>query len=326
MNTPLVSCIIPAYNCSRYLPNTLSFLSKQTWKNREVIIIDDCSQEDLEPLVKRLGLELGLTYTYYRLKTNGGPSIARKTGMQFANGQYIQFLDSDDILLPDKIEKNVIMLEEHPHWLMTYSTTEYADSEGNPTGRILGLSNQNIDSILPLSLQRALWQTTSCLWRKANLKESHWKNLRGPEDILFDWLHGLEMPSIGWTPSESSQVYKVLHEDSLSSSIGFDLRYQIEIFRTYEIFLEALQYSSYLHKNEILEIMAKKYLEKVFTFLRLRDVGHARKSLEKAVKINASFPSIVERAVLFFDRFQLGNWIWILLRKWYWIKKKLTLR
>ena len=106
---PKVSVIVPCYNQAQYLPETLDSLLAQTYENWECIIVNDGSTDNTE--------EIALKYCeqderfVYLPKENGGLSSARNAGLDIAKGEYVQFLDSDDILLPNKLECQVRMME-----------------------------------------------------------------------------------------------------------------------------------------------------------------------------------------------------------------------
>lgn len=108
MNNPLVSVIIPLYNCSQYIQDALASVSKQTYSNLEIIVIDDYSSDDSYAIVQQ--------FNDPRIKLlqqpNSGAAAARNTGIKSSNGQFIQFLDADDLLSPEKIEKQVIQLQK----------------------------------------------------------------------------------------------------------------------------------------------------------------------------------------------------------------------
>lgn len=125
----LVSVIIPAYNSEKYIVETIESVLNQTWKQIEIIVIDDGSSDET---FNRLA-----NYTYSRLKIytqeNKGACAARNLGFKYSNGEFIQFLDADDILAPDKIEQQVKQLTSqinyskiisHGQWGRFYHHTE----------------------------------------------------------------------------------------------------------------------------------------------------------------------------------------------------------
>jgi glycosyltransferase involved in cell wall biosynthesis len=108
---PLVSVVIPTYNCAQYLPETIQSILSQSWQDLEIIIVDDGSTDNTQEVVQGFDPKR-VTYLYQA--NSGGPSRPRNKGIQQANGRYIALVDSDDILLPGKIERAVRMLVQEP--------------------------------------------------------------------------------------------------------------------------------------------------------------------------------------------------------------------
>lgn len=110
-NQPLISVIIPCYNVGKYIPDSIGSVLQQTYNNVECIVIDDGSTDDTEQIVKNIS-KTDNRVQYYR-KENGGPSSARNYGIGKANGDLIQFLDSDDWLNTDKFNYQVDYINKH---------------------------------------------------------------------------------------------------------------------------------------------------------------------------------------------------------------------
>lgn len=104
VNQPLVSVIIPTYNRIRTLPVSINSVLNQTYRNLEVIVMDDGSEDGTEEYVKSIADK---RVRYVKSKYNMGPSAARNRGAELARGEYIAFQDSDDEWLPDKLEKQM---------------------------------------------------------------------------------------------------------------------------------------------------------------------------------------------------------------------------
>jgi glycosyltransferase involved in cell wall biosynthesis len=98
MADPLISVIIPVYNGEDFLPETLDSVFAQTYTNIEVIAVDDGSTDNSAEIIKRYPA------ARYIPQKNGGVGKARNTGMKFSCGDYISFLDQDDLWLPDKLK------------------------------------------------------------------------------------------------------------------------------------------------------------------------------------------------------------------------------
>jgi len=105
-NFPLVSIIIPAFNAEKTIIETVQSCLGQTWRNIEVIIIDDGSTDNTILLIRNLHDTRIKLYQ----QNNKGACAARNLGISYATGTYIQFLDSDDLLSPDKIKNQVELL------------------------------------------------------------------------------------------------------------------------------------------------------------------------------------------------------------------------
>lgn len=109
MPQPLVSVIIPTYNCGSYVAETIDSVLWQTHPRREVIIVDDGSTDDTPRVVERYGSAV----TYIR-QANAGVGAARNAGLGAASGDYVAFLDSDDVWLPEKLEIQLAVAARHP--------------------------------------------------------------------------------------------------------------------------------------------------------------------------------------------------------------------
>lgn len=108
MNNNLISIIIPCYNQGRFLNETILSVYNQTYSNWECIIINDGSTDDSEEIVNRWAVKDNRFKYFY--KENAGVSSARNLGLEKVNGNYIQFLDSDDLLESRKLELSILSL------------------------------------------------------------------------------------------------------------------------------------------------------------------------------------------------------------------------
>jgi glycosyltransferase involved in cell wall biosynthesis len=105
---PLVSILIPAYNSEKWLAYTLQSAVAQTWERKEIIVVDDGSTDRTAEMARRFASkEVKVVST-----ANGGLSAAVNHAFQLCQGDYIQELDSDDLLSPDKIERQLAALRE----------------------------------------------------------------------------------------------------------------------------------------------------------------------------------------------------------------------
>ncbi len=134
---PRVSVIIPAYNCQRYIQQTIESVRHQTYTDWEIIVIDDGSSDrtlkKLEPYL--VGPDSCATL-HYLYQENQGVAAARNRGLAIANGEFIAFLDHDDLFLPHKLALQVACLEEQPEIGMVHSGWRRVNSAGQPLGDV----------------------------------------------------------------------------------------------------------------------------------------------------------------------------------------------
>ena len=126
---PLVSVVIATYNQAEYLGYTIESVLNQTYPSIELIVVDDGSTDSTPDVAARFGGRI----TYIR-QANTERGAARNRGLAEARGEFIAFLDSDDIWLPDKIKNEVEYLRQHPDVGFVYSDREYIDADGRYIG------------------------------------------------------------------------------------------------------------------------------------------------------------------------------------------------
>lgn len=134
---PLVSVIVPTYNRDTYLLQAIESIVNQTYKNVEVLVIDDGSSiKYAEGICERF------QQCHYHHKTNGGVSSARNAGIALAKGDFIAFLDDDDFWKEDKLEKQLGFLSKNPDIDLVHGPAIVVDESGKPTGKTIGASKE----------------------------------------------------------------------------------------------------------------------------------------------------------------------------------------
>ncbi|HJD24795.1 MAG TPA: glycosyltransferase [Firmicutes bacterium] len=108
----LVSIITPTYNCGKFIAETIESVQAQTYPNWELLIVDDCSTDNTEEVVAEYR-QADPRVQYHRLEKNSGAAVARTTAMQLAQGEYMAFLDSDDLWSPEKLEKQLAFMKSN---------------------------------------------------------------------------------------------------------------------------------------------------------------------------------------------------------------------
>lgn len=151
MNDDLVSIIVPVYNAEKFIKDTIKTVLNQTYKNWELLLINDCSYDNSTNIIedyrkndKRIHL--------INLEKNSGAAIARNTGIDNAKGRYIAFLDADDLWNEKKLEKQLNFIKDN-NYEFTYTSYEFADEQGNRNGKIVIVPKQ-------INYKQALKNTT----------------------------------------------------------------------------------------------------------------------------------------------------------------------
>lgn len=106
-----VSVIIPVYNASKYVANTIETALNQTYKDIELILVDDCSADNSAQIIENYLID-NKNIHYYLLEKNSGAAVARNKAIEIAKGRYIAFLDSDDLWYPEKLEKQLFLMKK----------------------------------------------------------------------------------------------------------------------------------------------------------------------------------------------------------------------
>ena len=181
----LVSVIIPVFNRFNLVEKSIASVLKQDHTNYEIIIVDDHSTDGVFDFSNEKVI-------IYRLNENSGPGYCRQFGLEKANGDYILFLDSDDVLEPDFLNLSIQKHIELKHSIcFTYCHSGVLNSN---------LSWNNTDkeysNIFPTLLKGRQWPTSALLWNKNYLP--NWSNFRSFEDYDIEFRAALKCNKIGF--------------------------------------------------------------------------------------------------------------------------------
>lgn len=135
MQEELVSIIIPVYNAEQFLIDTIKTVEEQTYKNWELIFVNDCSKDRSKELIEKNILENN-KIKLINLKQNSGAAIARNIGIDASKGKYISFLDADDLWDKEKLEKQIKFIKTN-NCVFSFTSYEFADKNGKGNGKIV---------------------------------------------------------------------------------------------------------------------------------------------------------------------------------------------
>ena len=235
-HTPLVSVIVPVYNVEQYLDECLNSICQQTYENLEIIVVEDCSTDNsLNTLIKYLE---DSRVKLIQHEKNSGLSAARNTGIDAAKGDYIMFVDSDDLVHLSLIELCVKYAIVNDADLITYNFKAFED--GIKLSPQLDLSN--VDNLKVLEQGENYFNQQHFAWLKfirTSLVKS--KNLYFPiglyyEDWPFHWELGLVANKKFHIPAEL-----LLYRQRKTSITGSSGKKLLDLFKVHSLVLNLLE-------------------------------------------------------------------------------------
>lgn len=232
MTHPLVSIIIPAYNRQRYIRQCVRSALDQRYQPIEVIVVDDGSTDGTRLILEEFRSDSRFVLLTHPGNANRGQAASLNLGLRRAQGDYINILDSDDFLHPEKLAIEVPFMEGHPEVGLAYSNGYRTDADGHPVGPFHANNHRepNDPNALLLDCYTLLPGNAlvrrSAFQRAGNFEES----FRAAQD--HDMLLRLaETTRLAYLPHHHLFYYR-MHDDSISGK-GQELRWRtgFEILR-----------------------------------------------------------------------------------------------
>ena len=237
LEKPKVSIIIPLYNAEDYIRVTLLSLRNQTMQDFEIVIVDDCSTDNSLKIVKEFKEtdDLGEKIRLIELEKNGGISNTRNVGLRFSKGEYVTFLDNDDMLIPKALEIFVNMAEEwqaevvhtHSHYQnpkdmpqsdkMTFRMASFEHgNKRNLQAPAYLLTNDMSERMYNFSIYGIDWNVWGKLFRRdfLMLNGIQFPKVKLTEDLLFVFQTLLHAKKYVMIP-EALYVYRYRNDSTL---------------------------------------------------------------------------------------------------------------
>lgn len=221
---PLVSVVMPCYNASRYIAASIDSVIAQTYRNWELIIVDDCSSDDSVDVIQSYLVKDNRIKLIRNTSPSGSPAEPRNIGIDSSLGEYIAFLDSDDIWTSDKLEKQ-LSLFQNDDYVIVYCDYEVLNEDGTRTGKV------NREPAFTDYKQLLKYNSIGCseaIFRKECLGECRFKKV-GHEDYLF-WLCFLQKGGIAANSKETQLLYRE-RDTSVSSDKLKAVKWTWNIYR-----------------------------------------------------------------------------------------------
>ncbi|MCH4190989.1 MAG: glycosyltransferase family 2 protein [Butyrivibrio sp.] len=135
----MVSIIVPVYNAGSYIDKTIAMVEKQTFKDWELILVDDASSDDSCARIKSTLSQSSIDPARIHLvrkERNEGAASARNVGIDVARGRYIAFLDADDVWMPEKLELELAFMKQKGA-AFVFTAYEFGNEQAEPTGKVV---------------------------------------------------------------------------------------------------------------------------------------------------------------------------------------------
>ena len=227
MSEKLVSIITPTYNCAKFIARTLDSVQAQTYQNWEMIIVDDRSQDNTKEIVEEY-MKNDSRIKYHLLDENSGAAVARTEAMRLANGSYMAFLDSDDVWMPDKLERQIKWMNDNGY---AFSCTAYEQIDENDN-----LLNRTIKTIKKTDYNRLLLDcpvgNSTVVYDVEKMGKFEVPNIRKRNDDAL-WLQMLKKEKYIWGMPDVLMKYRI-RQNSISSNKLKVIKYHWILYREIE--------------------------------------------------------------------------------------------
>ena len=223
MAKPLVSVITPVYNGAKFLKNAVQSVLAQSYENWELIIVDDASTDESYLVAQALS-ESDRRITAKKLSKNLGAGNARNQGLAVAKGDYIAFLDADDLWKSSKLERQIEFMKEH-NALICYSDYDFIDEDGN-------VLNKKIEALAQIDFAKLLKANyignLTAIYNASVLGKEYFSDLRTRQDWGM-WLKLIQKAGHAYGMSESLATYRV-RKSSISANKWKMLKYNFKVY------------------------------------------------------------------------------------------------
>ena len=227
MNDKLISVITPTYNCAEFISRTIESVQAQTYQNWEMIIVDDRSKDNTKEIVEKY-MKDDNRIKYHLLEVNSGAAVARTTAMQMANGSYMAFLDSDDIWLPDKLERQIKWMTDNGY---AFSCTAYEqiDENDKSLGKVIKTVKKTDYNRLLLDCPVG---NSTVIYDVEQMGKFEVPNIRKRNDDAL-WLQMLKKEKYIWGMPDVLMKYRI-RRNSISSNKLSVIKYHWILYREIE--------------------------------------------------------------------------------------------
>lgn len=200
----MVSIVVPVYNAARYIRKTIDMVCEQTYKDWELILVDDASSDKSAEIISDIIESSGKRIRLIRKERNAGAAEARNTGIDASAGRYIAFLDADDVWMPDKLEKQIAFMEKTGA-SFAFHSYEFGNELARPTGKIVHVPET---MKFRQALSRTVIFTSTVMFdtEKIDMEIIHMPDV--PSEDTATWWRILKSGIIGYGLDENLAIYR----------------------------------------------------------------------------------------------------------------------
>ncbi|MCJ8314177.1 MAG: glycosyltransferase [Pseudomonadales bacterium] len=228
MNEPLVSIITPTFNDKKTILATIDSVISQTYQNWELLVIDDCSEIEYQSFLKTI-----ISIKDHRIKIiqrvwNGGAAVTRNRGIEVAQGDFIAFLDADDLWKKNKLEVQISTMLKN-HWPLSH--TSY--NTFKEVGVTIGLRKAKLKSEYKDCLGKNPIGCLTAIYNCKELGKIYMPNISKRQDLGL-WLRILKITPFAYGIDECLAEYRLGNPKSISGNKINAIKYQWRLYREIE--------------------------------------------------------------------------------------------
>ncbi|GEL68112.1 glycosyltransferase family 2 protein [Marinilactibacillus psychrotolerans] len=250
MDKGKVSVIIPVYNAEKFLSQTIQSILNQTYENYEIILIDDCSTDNSKNIIEEFICK-DSRIKLYELDNNSGAAVSRNKGLKVSEGQYIAFIDSDDLWKENKLEKQIKFMEQN-NFGFTFTNYEMISENGEVLKASMKIPNKLDYKML---LKNTAIACSSVIIDRSIIGEFTMPNVRKGQDTAT-WLKILRHYQFAMLLDEVLGSYRLVENSISANKFG-------AIKRTWNTYrnIEKLSFirASYYFLNYIFNAIVRRF-------------------------------------------------------------------
>jgi len=247
MNFGQVSIIMPCYNSQKFIEDAIRSVLLQSYKNWELIIVDDCSNDNSMQIINQYQKNDNRIRVYITDSNSGCPAVPRNIAIKNSSGQYIAFLDSDDLWMPKKLEEQMKIFKSQRDVGVVFSNYELINEKGLRINKIIKSPEKVNYSML---LNSNYIGNLTAIYDILKIGRIYQKNIKN-EDYLY-WLEILRKGLYARNTNTNNALYR-LHRHSFSANKFKVIKWQWQIY-TKELKLKKLKASYYMMKYALLAL------------------------------------------------------------------------